>query len=409
MQNDYKIKNQKDDIMVHFGEAILGKDLKAIVNVVVGKGSEIDAVFTNALTRVPSPIFANLRDNLIVKPLTLVVPRHTIQNEIQDELLNGVIQYGVAKAVADLDLEEDLKIVATVSVPDVPLTNLNKRKLFHYYYGATKLAITRSLNEYPSKEKIKKEKYRALHPLVGFRDIKLERPPYLQVALDVPTIENMEFIINSLPKSDRIIIEAGTPLIKRFGIEIIEHIRELFDGFIVADLKTMDTGRIEVRMAFECTANAVALSGVAPKSTILKGIHECQKCGIMSYLDVINVENPLKLYNSLELKPDVLMVHRAIDEESFNIQRDLKEDEYGVRANAIKKDDIDALLGIAGGVSFENVDEIKDRYDIIVVGRGITKSRDPGRTARAIVNKLGDDIEQYRLYLDEDEDINYRD
>lgn len=29
--------------MVHFGEAILGKDLKAIVNVVVGKGREIDA------------------------------------------------------------------------------------------------------------------------------------------------------------------------------------------------------------------------------------------------------------------------------------------------------------------------------------------------------------------------------
>ncbi|HIP17319.1 MAG TPA: 3-hexulose-6-phosphate synthase, partial [Methanothermococcus okinawensis] len=63
------------------------------------------------------------------------------------------------------------------------------------------------------------------------------------------------------------------------------------------------------------------------------------------------------------------------------------------------------LLGIAGGVSIDNVEELKDKYDILVVGRGITKSRDPGRIARAIVNKLGEDIDQYRLYLDEDEDI----
>ena len=386
--------------MIKFGEAVLGKDINAIVNVIIGKGNEIDIAFTNALTRTPSPIFANLRDNLIVKPLSIVVPRHNLNNEIQDELLHGVIQYGVAKAIADLDLDEDLKAVITVSVPDIPYTTLNKRKLFHYYYGATKLAITRALNEYPSKEKIKKEKYRALHPLVGFRDIRLERPPYLQVALDAPTIENMEFIIDSLPKSDRIIIEAGTPLIKKYGIVVIEHIRELYDGYIVADLKTLDTGRIEVRMAFECTANAVVLSGIAPKATILKGIHECEKCGIMSYLDTINIDDPLKLYNSLELKPDVLMVHRGIDEETFNRNR-----LNIVNTNTNADDDKKLILGVAGGVSIDNIDELKTKYDILVVGRGITKSRDPGRVARAIVNKLGDDIEQYRLYLDEDEDI----
>ena len=394
--------------MIKFGEAVLGKDINAIVNVIIGKGNEMDMAFTNALTRTPSPIFANLRDNLIVKPLSIVVPRHNLNNEIQDELLHGVIQYGVAKAIADLDLDEDLKAVITVSVPDIPYTTLNKRKLFHYYYGATKLAITRALNEYPSKEKIKKEKYRALHPLVGFRDIRLERPPYLQVALDVPTIENMEFIIDSLPKSDRIIIEAGTPLIKKYGIEVIEHIRELYDGYIVADLKTLDTGRIEVRMAFECTANAVVLSGIAPKATILKGIHECEKCGIMSYLDTINMDNPLKLYNSLEIKPDVLMVHRGIDEETFNKNRLNIDNVDDAKNNEDADNDKKLILGVAGGVSLDNIDELKTKFDILVVGRGITKSRDPGRVARAIVNKLGDDIEQYRLYLDEDEDIDYK-
>jgi len=126
----------------------------------------------------------------------------------------------------------------------------------------------------------------------------------------------------------------------------------------------------------------------------------------MSYLDTINMDDPLKLYNSLEIKPDVLMVHRGIDEETFNKNR-LNIDNVDDAKNMNTDNDKKLILGVAGGVSLDNIDELKTKYDILVVGRGITKSRDPGRVARAIVNKLGDDIEQYRLYLDEDEDIDY--
>ena len=127
----------------------------------------------------------------------------------------------------------------------------------------------------------------------------------------------------------------------------------------------------------------------------------------MSYLDTINMDDPLKLYNSLEIKPDVLMVHRGIDEETFNKNR-LNIDNVDDAKNVNTDNDKVLILGVAGGVSLDNIDELKTKYDILVVGRGITKSRDPGRVARAIVNKLGDDIEQYRLYLDEDEDIDYK-
>jgi len=125
----------------------------------------------------------------------------------------------------------------------------------------------------------------------------------------------------------------------------------------------------------------------------------------MSYLDTINMDNPLKLYNSLEIKPDVLMVHRGIDEETFNKNRLNIDNVDDAKNNEDADNDKKLILGVAGGVSLDNIDELKTKYDILVVGRGITKSRDPGRVARAIVNKLGDDIEQYRLYLDEDEDI----
>ncbi len=332
-------------------------------------------------------ILANLRPNLIVKPLTIVNPLNRIDNEIKEELFYGVIQYAIAKAVADLNVNVEY-IVFNVNVPEVPLTRIYKRKVFQQYYAAAKTAILRALNDYPPIEKVKKEKFRALHPLVGFRDDRLENPPYLQIALDVPILENLEFILQNLPESDHLILEAGTPLIKKFGLEIIEKIREYFDGFIVADLKTLDAGRVEVRLAFENTANAVVISALSPIETIEKAISEANKCGLISYLDLLNVENPQPLLNKLKNKPDVVVYHTGVDEKrrrEFNLKGSFKK-------------------AIAGGVRLEEIDNLIKSYDIIIVGRAITKSRDPGRVVRYILNKMGYDIDTYRLYFDEDEE-----
>ena len=100
------------------------------------------------------------------------------------------------------------------------------RKIYQYNYGATKLAIKRALNGYPSMKKILAEKDRGTHPIMGFKVVKLWNPPYLQVALDLDNIDQMERIIDDLPNSERILIEAGTPLVKKFGVGIISKIRE---------------------------------------------------------------------------------------------------------------------------------------------------------------------------------------
>src|SRR3989338_8198894 len=54
---------------------------------------------------------------------------------------------------------------------------------------------------------------------------------YLQVALN-GTLEDAHEIINSLPKSDRIIVEAGTPLIKRYGEYGIRQIRNWYEAHL---------------------------------------------------------------------------------------------------------------------------------------------------------------------------------
>lgn len=62
------------------------------------------------------------------------------------------------------------------------------------------------------------------------------RKRYLQVALN-GTLSDAARVIATLPANDRIIIEAGTPLIKRYGMQAISNIHDWW----VAQLAGMST------------------------------------------------------------------------------------------------------------------------------------------------------------------------
>ena len=75
---------------------------------------------------------------------------------------------------------------------------------------------------------------------------------YLQIALN-STLDEAYEIISLLPVSERIIIEAGTPLIKRYGMEAVKSLYDWWGSktyrndivpYIAADMKTMDRGEI---------------------------------------------------------------------------------------------------------------------------------------------------------------------
>ena len=73
--------------------------------------------------------------------------------------------------------------------------------------------------------------------------------PILQVALDLLNAERAITIAKDAVKGGADWLEAGTPLIKSEGMEIIRKLREQFPGkTIVADMKTMDAGATEVEM-----------------------------------------------------------------------------------------------------------------------------------------------------------------
>jgi bifunctional enzyme Fae/Hps len=285
------------------------------------------------------------------------------------------------------------------------------RKIYQYNYGATKLAIRRAMSDYPGIEKVLKEKDRGTHPIMGFKVTRLWSPPYIQVALDLDNLDTMEKIISTVPDRERVLLEAGTPLIKKFGVGVVSKIRALRpDAFIIADLKTLDVGRVEIKMAADETADAVAISGLGTIESIEKAIHEAQKQGIYSILDMMNVDNFKEKLNQLkdDLKPNIVLLHRNVDLETSMAEKG--EDtsnmtEWG-NIKEIKKLIDDGLVAVAGGITPEKVDEaISSGADIIVVGRYIIGSRDVRRSAEDFLAHLPQDPDNMRLALDEDEQV----
>ena len=389
------------------GEALVGKAPElAHVDLIVGeKNGPVGQAFATGLSSASAghtPLLAVIRPNLPSKPFTLIVPKVTVKDMDQASKIFGPAQAAVAKAIADAteegvipqDKVDDLVIVCSVFIhPEAK----DYRKIYQYNYGATRLALKRAFLSYPSVEKLIYDKDRATHPVMGFRVPRLWMPPYLQIALDIPDIAKTKTILSALPRSDRIILEAGTPLIKKYGARVIHDLREIAkDVFIIADLKTLDVGQVEVDLAYEETADAVVASGLASKETLDKFIYEAKRLGIYAVVDMMDVKNPLDTLRALDETPDVVTIHRGIDEEHggltrWELIREIKTTFAGKKI----------LVAVAGGIEPSTAPKaLESGADILIVGRYITQSKDIERAARDFLKLLGVDMDLYRVHVE---------
>lgn len=391
--------------MYSIGEALIGEEPEvAHIDLVIGdKLGPVGSAFANGIANLSAghtPLLSVIRPNLPVKPSTLIVPKVTVENMGQASKIFGPAQSAVAKAVADSVEEniisreevEDLIIIASVFIHPKAKDNA---KIYRYNYGATKLAIQRAMDMFPDVDKVLYEKDRSIHPMMGFRVTRLWDPPYLQVALDIPDWNKMKRVVEELPKNDHLVLEAGTPLIKRYGVDIIRRIREIKpESFIIADLKTLDTGNLEVRMVADATGDGVVISGLAPMNTIEKAIEEGKKTGTYSIIDMINVSDPVSLIEKLSVKPEVVELHRAIDVESDETSR-------WESMSKIKNLPEKILVAVAGGIRLDTAPlALTSGADIIIVGRAVTNAKDVEGRARQFLELMKEDIDQHRVMTD---------
>ena len=138
---------------------------------------------------------------------------------------------------------------------------------------------------------------------------------YLQIAFNYDVGLVMR-ILPSIVKSERILIEAGTPFIKREGLDGIRTIRSLWRGHLVADLKTSDGALGEVDMVRSAGATAATVLGSSPTEALDLFVAHCAELQMASMIDMLGVADPLKVLMQLKKQPDVVVLHRGRDEEN---------------------------------------------------------------------------------------------
>ncbi len=392
------------------GESLVGEGNEvAHIDLMIGdKNGPVGQAFANGMTSLSAghtPLLAVIRPNLPPKPHTLIVPKVTVKNMEDTGKIFGPAQAAVAKAIADsaeegiipTDKLDDWVIICSVFIHPQAT---DYRKIYQYNYGATKMALQRALKKYPTLEKIIYDKDRAKHPIMGFKVPRLWRPPYLQIALDAPSLDSAKKVLEALPGSDRIIIEVGTPLIKRYGTRVISEIRKSAkDKFVIADLKTLDVGKVEVDIAYEDTADAVVAAGLAPPETLDATVQEARRLGIYAVIDMLNVEDVMAKLKSLKGLPDIVILHRGIDQESGRTCG-LERIKLIRQAFPNKK----FLIAVAGGIVPETATEALELgADILIVGRYVTQSKDIERSVRDFLEltpAMREDIDLYRVHTE---------
>jgi len=179
-------------------------------------------------------------------------------------------------------------------------------------------------------------------------------------------------------------LEAGTPLIKSEGLDAVRKLREAFpDKTIIADLKTMDAGRIEAEAAAKAGANVMTVCAAASESTIRECVEAGRHYGLDVAVDLMGLADPAAFAKTAgDLGAAWLDVHCPIDAQM-----------HGADPLALLKE-VRSLTGltlaVAGGINSESAAPAAAAgADVVIVGGAITKAKDP-RQATADIRRAID-------------------
>ena len=206
----------------------------------------------------------------------------------------------------------------------------------------------------------------------------------LQVALDFVELPRALAVAAAAVAGGADIIEAGTPLIKSEGLDAVRRLREAFPGHtIVADMKTMDAGRIEAEAAAKAGANVMTVCGAASEATIRECVEAGKHYGVEVAVDLMGVADPAALAAKAgELGVAWLDLHCPIDAQMAGADplAQLRE----------LRSATDLTLAVAGGLNSETAAAAAQAgADVIIVGGAITKASDP-QAATADIRKAID-------------------
>ncbi|HDD57051.1 MAG TPA: 3-hexulose-6-phosphate synthase [Thermoplasmatales archaeon] len=219
----------------------------------------------------------------------------------------------------------------------------------------------------------------------------------LQVALDLINAHRALQIAKEAVDGGADWVEAGTPLIKSEGMEVVRKLKQSFpEKTIVADMKTMDTGAVETEMAAKAGADVVCILGASDDETIKDSLRAARKYGTKVMVDLIGVKDKQSRAKEIEkLGADFLCIHVGIDEQMKGKQP----------INILKtlSNEVKIPIAVAGGLNSETVAEVVEAgASIVIVGGAITKAKNVTEATKiikkAIQEKISIKTDLYKKY-----------
>jgi len=212
-------------------------------------------------------------------------------------------------------------------------------------------------------------------------------PIFLQLALDFVDLARALHVAQLAVPAGVDWVEAGTPLIKSEGLNAVRELRRHFPNHtIVADMKIMDAGRIEVESAAKAGANVVDVLGAASDATIAECIQAGKNYGARIVVDLISVPDPVGRAREVEaLGADMVTVHVAIDDQMAG------RDPFTTLRQVSQT--VKIPVGVAGGINSATAwQAVESGAAFVIVGGAITKATDPAAATADLRRALDERI-----------------
>ncbi|MFT3876645.1 MAG: orotidine 5'-phosphate decarboxylase [Propioniciclava sp.] len=195
----------------------------------------------------------------------------------------------------------------------------------------------------------------------------------LQLALDDLSREQIFALLDQVAAQVDI-IEVGTPLLMRYGVEIITDIKRRYPGpKVLSDTKIMDAAHYEAVLSFDAGADYVTILALTDDGSVTEAVRAAAEYeGRQIVADMICVPDlPARAHQLAALGVDVIAVHTGVDQQAqgrtpLDDLRELTDAQAGVP------------LAVAGGIARETLaDYLALGPHIVIVGGGITGRPDP--------------------------------
>ncbi|MEF8873347.1 MAG: 3-hexulose-6-phosphate synthase [Candidatus Thermoplasmatota archaeon] len=211
--------------------------------------------------------------------------------------------------------------------------------------------------------------------------------PKLQVALDLMNLKRALRIGKEAVEGGVDWVEVGTPLIKSEGMEAIRELKKEFPKKkIVADMKTMDVGSVEVEMAAKAGADIVGILGAADDETFKEGVKSAGNYDAEILADLISVDDQVgRAKEVTELGVSYVGVHVGVDAQMKGMDP----------GDLVQKVSEATTLPVAaaGGLNSETAPRMVEKgADIIIVGGAIIKAKDVKKAAKNLNKSITEKV-----------------